>query len=301
MNSKGTGQKILFIINPGSGDNKVDLQVVINEYFEDSEHSVELYSLPKSCHIDELKATIEKAQADKVIAVGGDGTLKLVAECLLGTDTPIGIIPAGSANGMAKELGIPVDPLEALDNCLNGTSKQIHAVTVNDELCIHLADIGFNAYLVKKFDNLQHRGMWGYTKAAWQALWSHRKMQVEFKVNGKMIRSDAAMVVVANATMYGTGVKINPEGNLEDEAFEVVLVKNYSVMEILKLKFTDMKLNPKNIETFQVTELSIKMKHRAHFQVDGESKGKVNRVNASIIPKAIKMIVPITADNKTIN
>jgi diacylglycerol kinase (ATP) len=296
MKSQGAKQKILFIINPGSGDSKVDLREVIKDYFQGSEHSIELYSLPKSCSIDKLKATIENAKADKVVAVGGDGTLKLVAECLLGTDTPIGIIPAGSANGMAKELGIPVDPIEAIENCVNGTLIQIHAVTVNDELCIHLADIGFNAYLVKKFDNLQHRGMWGYTKAAWQALWSHQKMQVEFKIKDEMIRSEAAMVVIANATMYGTGVKINPDGKLDDEVFEVVLVKTYSVMEILKLKFTEMKLNPKNIETFQVTELSIKMKHRAHFQVDGESMGKVNRIEASIIPKAIQVIVPVTEE-----
>ena len=292
MNAQSVKQKLLFVINPGSGDNQTDLSAVINEYFQNSEYAIELFQLPKKCSMDELKVTIKKAKADKVIAVGGDGTLKLVAECLLGTETPIGIIPAGSANGMAKELGIPVDPDEALANCLNGSAKQIHAVMVNEELCIHLADIGFNAYLVKKFDGLQHRGMWGYAKAAWQALWSHHKMEVEFNINGKTIQSAAAMVVIANATKYGTGVKINPDGKLDDEVFEVVLVKTYSVMEILKLKFTNMKLNPENIETFQVTELSIKTKHRAHFQVDGESKGKVNQVKASIIQKAIKVIVP---------
>lgn len=285
-------QKLLFIINPGSGDNKTDLREVINNYFRKLEHTIELYSLPKKCEIDSLKSRIEDAKADKVIAVGGDGTLKLVAECLLGTDTPIGIIPAGSANGMAKELGIPVSAEEALDNCLSGTVKTIHAVMVNNELCIHLADIGFNAYLVKKFDNLQHRGMWGYAKAAWQALWSHRKMKVEFKIKDKTITSEAAMVVIANATMYGTGVKINPDGKLDDDVFELVLVKTYSVMEILKLKFTHLKLNPENIETFHATELTIKTKHKAHFQVDGESMGKVNHLKASIIQKAIKVIVP---------
>jgi diacylglycerol kinase (ATP) len=285
-------QKILFIINPGSGDNNIDLREVISTYFKDLEHTVELYSLPKQCAIDDLKSTIEKSNADKVIAVGGDGTLKLVAECLLGSDTPIGIIPAGSANGMAKELGIPTIVEEALKNCLEGTVKAIHAVKVNDELCIHLSDIGFNAYLVKKFDNLQHRGMIGYAKAAWQALWSHRKMNVEFKINDKTIKSEAAMVVIANATMYGTGVKINPDGKLDDDVFEIVLVKTYSVMEILKLKFTDMKLNPENIETFHASDLTIKTKHKVHFQVDGESMGKVNQINATIIKKAINVIVP---------
>jgi diacylglycerol kinase (ATP) len=294
MSVQGKSQKFLFVVNPGSGDSEVNLTEVINNYFNDSEHTISIHTLTKECNIETIKAAIEKAKADKVVAVGGDGTLKLVAECLLGTDTPIGIIPAGSANGMAKELGIPIPPEEALEICINGTTKSIHAVTVNDELCIHLADIGFNAYLVKKFDNLQHRGMWGYTKAAWQALWSHHKMEVEFKIDNKSIRSEAAMVVIANATMYGTGVKINPDGKLDDEVFEVILVKTYSVMEILKLKFTDMKLNPENIETFQATDLIIKTKHKAHFQVDGESMGKVNHLKASIIKKAINVIVPMS-------
>ncbi|MHA4893930.1 diacylglycerol/lipid kinase family protein [Pedobacter sp. PWIIR3] len=291
MSNAGKTQNLLFILNPGSGNGQTDLKEVIQNHLSKTSHIFEIYTLPKKCSIQKLKDKITTAKADKVIAVGGDGTLKLVADCLLGTDTPIGIIPAGSANGMAKELGIPLEPALALEVCLQGTPKKIHAVTVNDELCIHLADIGFNAYLVKKFDNLGHRGMWGYTKAAWQALWSHHKMEVAFKIKNKMIRSEAAMVVIANATMYGTGVKINPDGKLDDQVFEVVLVKKYSVMEILKLKFTEMKLNPENIEVFQTTELTIKTKHKAHFQVDGEYLGKVNKVDATIIKAAISVIV----------
>ncbi len=284
-------QKLLFILNTGSGSGQTDLKEIIQEHLEKSGHLFEIYSLSKNFFIQELKNKISEVNADKVIAVGGDGTLKLVAECLLEKNTPIGIIPAGSANGMAKELGIPLEPIPALEICLHGKPKKIHAITVNDELCIHLADIGFNAYLVKKFNTLNHRGMWGYTKAAWQALWSHNKMEVAFKIKNKMIRSEAAMVVIANATMYGTGVKINPDGMLDDRVFEVVLVKKYSVMEILKLKFTDMKLNPENIQVFQTAELTIRTKRKAHFQVDGEYIGKVNKVDATIILQAISVIV----------
>jgi len=72
----------------------------------------------------------------------------------------------------------------------------------------------------------------------------------------------------------------------------LVLVKTYSVMEILKLKFTKLKLNPENIETFHVTKVSIKAKHKAHFQVDGESMGRVKKIEASIVQNAIRVIVP---------
>jgi diacylglycerol kinase (ATP) len=283
--------KILFIVNPGAGNEGLNFSELITEYFESSEHEAQIYKLPQDCNLKQLKTEIAGSGADRVIAVGGDGTLKLVSECLLQSGTPIGIIPAGSANGMAKELKIPLTLNEALDTAVNGKPKKIHAVMVNNELCIHLADIGFNAYLVKKFDALPQRGMWGYTKAAWKALWNHNKMMVEFKIKDQTIRSEAAMVVVANATMYGTGVKINPDGKLDDDVFEVILVKKYSVMEILKLKFTTMALNPDNIELFQASSLHIKTRHKAHFQVDGEYLGKVYSIDARIIPDAISVII----------
>lgn len=283
--------KLLFIVNPGSGSGEINYHEVISSFFDQHPNHFEIHELSSGCTIDALKKVIKKSDASRVIAVGGDGTLKLVAECLLESDTPIGIIPAGSANGMAKELGIPIDIQQALHLTINGTPKKIHVVIVNGELCIHLADIGFNAYIVKQFDDLPERGMLGYAKAAWKALWNHSKMDVDFKIKGKHIQSQAAMVVIANATMYGTGVKINPEGKLDDELFEVILVKEYSVMEILKLRFTKLPFNPKNIESFQTSSLNIKTKSKAHFQVDGEYLGKVNTVKAHLIADAISIIV----------
>jgi len=284
--------KLLFIINPGSGSHDINLKEVIAAYFKDKAIETDLFELPKDCSLGKIKQKISSSNADRVIAVGGDGTLKLVAECLLNTATPIGIIPAGSANGMAKELGIPTDVELALAIVAEGRLQKIHVVKLNDEICIHLSDLGFNAYLVKKFDTLPQRGMWGYAKATWHALWNHRRMDVQLRLKNETITSKAAMVAIANATMYGTGLKINPDGKLDDDLFEVVLVKDYSYLEILKIWFTKLPFNPKKIEVFQTAEVRISSKHRAHFQVDGEYIGRVNKVEASIIPAAITVILP---------
>lgn len=294
MNPEPAVMKLLFIVNPGSGSDNTDFKTVISAFFESLEHTFEIYELPGNCSIAQISTAISKAKADRVIAVGGDGTLKLVAECLKETKTPLGILPAGSANGMARELGIPLTVNEALGVAVNGVPKEIHAVMVNGELCIHLSDIGFNAYIVKKFDDLPQRGMLGYAKATWKALWSHHKMEVDFTIGKEKIVSEAAMVVIANATMYGTGVKINPEGKLDDDVFEVILVKKYSFMEILKIRFTDLPFNPDKIELFHTSSLRIKTKHKAHFQVDGEYMGKVNQIDAKLLPAAITVIIPAT-------
>ncbi|MGN7990506.1 diacylglycerol/lipid kinase family protein [Pedobacter sp. 22226] len=284
--------KLLFIINPGSGSHDINLKEVISAYFDAKNTEVDLFELPKDCSLDKIKAKITSSKADRVVAVGGDGTLKLVAECLLNTETPIGIIPAGSANGMAKELGIPTDIEEALALLEEGLLQKIHVVKLNDEICIHLSDLGFNAYLVKKFDTLPERGMWGYAKATWHALWNHRRMEVQLKLKDETVTSKAAMVAIANATMYGSGLKINPDGKLDDELFEVVLVKDYSYLEILKIWITKLPFNPKKIEVFQTAEVKISSKHQAHFQVDGEYIGKVNTVEAKILPAAITVVLP---------
>ncbi len=288
---KSVNQKILFIINPKSGNSEINYADEIQTYFESSHADFEIYKLTKNCSIKNIKSVINTCKADRVIAVGGDGTLKLVAESLLETDIPIGIIPSGSANGMAKELGIPLDLNESLALAISGKTKKIHAVLINDELCIHLADIGFNAYIVKKFDELPTRGMWTYAKAAWHAFWSHRKMHVEFKIGNKIIKEKAAMVAIANAKQYGTGFEINPEGKLDDDLFEVIIVKDYAVMEILKIWTTKIPWNPKKIELFQTKQLKITTKYNVHFQVDGEYMGKVKKITADIIPKAINVIV----------
>ena len=292
MAYKEKTQTLLFVINKGSGNKDLNYSQTITSFFEGTQTSVALLELAEDFSVKEVKKAIDDHKPDGVIAVGGDGTLKLVAECVVNTDIPLGIIPAGSANGMAKELEIPLEIEDALAVAASGHTKKIHAIAVNDELCIHLADIGFNAYLVKKFDELPQRGMWTYAKAAWTAFWYHRKMNIEMTMNGNTIKSEAAMIVIANATKYGTGFEINPDGKLDDELFEVILIKEYAVMEILKIWISKLPWNPEKIESFQTSAISITTKRKGHFQVDGEFMGKTNKVTATLLPAAIRMIVP---------
>jgi YegS/Rv2252/BmrU family lipid kinase len=284
--------KLLFIINKGSGKDDNDWQTLIRNYFEPTPHSAELFDMPDECCMEDLEKQVEKVRPDRVIAVGGDGTVKLVAECCMKVNIPLGILPAGSANGMAKELKIPIDATKALANTVHGITKKIHLTKVNDELCIHLADMGFNAFVIKKFDTYESRGMWGYVKAAWSALRSNDQMQVEIKVDGEKKQKSAAMIVIANATMYGTGALINPEGSLEDELFEVIVVKKISFKEIFKMIVTHQPYDPAKTEVYQTGDVQISSKKKAHFQVDGEYLGKVNKLEACIVKDALEIIVP---------
>jgi diacylglycerol kinase (ATP) len=287
-----SNKRIFFVINTNSGNNSTDWTTLIESYFVGSDIEIELYALSKNCNIQTIKDKIKSFAPNQVIAVGGDGTVKLVAECLLKTNIALGILPAGSANGLAKELKIPEDPTKALDIIKQGEILKIHTTTVNNQLCIHLSDIGLNAYLMKKFENNGVRGMWGYMMASIKVLLQNSPMNVEMLIDGEKIKVNARMIVIANATMYGTGALINPIGRLDDAFFEVIVIKKLSILEIFKMVFTHENYDEEKTQVYQTNALTMKSRKKVHFQIDGEYLGKINAVEAVVEPNALRIIVP---------
>ena len=111
-------------------------------------------------------------------------------------------------------------------------------------------------------------------------------------IEGKTIKTKAEMLIIANATTYGSGLVINPMGTIYDELFEVIVIKKISLFEVLKIIITKAKFNTQKTELYQTKALVIKSNKKAHFQIDGEYIGKVNSVIATLIPKAIYILVP---------
>jgi diacylglycerol kinase (ATP) len=285
-------ERLFFLINPSSGNKSHDWETIINAYFVHLHYKIELYFLTKNCNLDTIKERINVFKPTQAIAVGGDGTVKLVAECIIKTSITLGILPGGSANGLARELGIPEDPVKALDVVVHGIVRKIHTTTVNDQLCIHLSDIGLNAYLMKKFESNGVRGMWGYMIASIKVLLQNSLMDIEMVIEGKKIKLKAFMVVIANATMYGTGAIINPIGDLEDEYFEVIVMKQISFLEVFKMVVSHQSYDEEKTKVYQTNSLTMKSKRKVHFQIDGEYLGKINTVTANLVPDSLQVRVP---------
>jgi diacylglycerol kinase (ATP) len=291
------GENLLFIINPISGGKeKHDWETAIRDYFKDKPEQMDFYLLTGKDDRRSIQHHIDSIQPSKVVAVGGDGTIKMMAEILKETSIALGIIPAGSANGMAKELGIPLNIEGALDVVLHGEIKKVDVIRINEEkTCLHLSDLGLNAMLVKYFEQSKRRGMWGYGKAMFRVLWEKQKMKILIRTDDAEYRRKAYMVVIANARKYGTGANINPEGEIDDGRFEIVIVRKLNVFEIIKAIFTDKSFHPRRIEVISVKNVEISVHRKTHFQIDGEFEGKTSNVKARIIPHVLHMIIPKSA------
>ena len=290
-----TKLKILFVINPISGTkSKIDWETTIRNYFVDLNHSFDFFLLDGKNDAASLQYWIDTLHPEKVIAVGGDGTVALVAKQLLGKNIAMGILPAGSANGMAKELNIPLTTGPALDIIVNGEIRPCDVIKINDkDICLHLSDLGLNARLIKYFEEGGLRGKLGYALRIFKAMWRKRLMHVIIKTDKEEIRRAAFMVVVANASKYGTGALINPGGNLSDGLFEVVIVRRIAFFSILKMFLHFKRYDPKKAEIFQAESATITTTKKAHFQVDGEYLGKTNSVKAQILNRPINLILPV--------
>lgn len=284
---------LLFVVNPRSGKNKVDYKAAIESYFKNLSHHIHFFLVDEKVDENSLQRSIKKINPDRVIAVGGDGTVTLVAKQLLESNTPMGIIPAGSANGMAKELNIPLAVNDALDIVINGEVKSSDVIDVNNQICVHLSDIGLNAQLIKYFEKGNMRGKLGYARFVLKVLWRKQFMQVVIQSKETEIKRDALMVVLANASKYGTGAVINPEGSIYDGLFEVVVIRRLAITEIFKMWFKPQPFNRKKIEVFHARSVQIDTSRKVHFQVDGEYLGKVKRVVANILPARLNLILPI--------
>lgn len=286
--------KLLFVINPVSGGKgKINWDSAITEYFEPLAFEVFKLVLDGQNDHDRIVEQLERIHPTAVIAVGGDGTVSLVARLLVGKPIALGILPAGSSNGMATELGLPVGIDETLAVVARGHHRNADVIRINKEhICLHLSDIGLNAKLVKHFEEGGLRGKWGYVTKVLKTLWTKKSIKVTIRTDDREESHMALMVVLANASKYGTGAVINPLGDMYDGRFEVVIMRRLAISELLRMWFRPQPFNPKNIKIYPATEVFIQTRRKAHFQVDGEYLGKVNTVEADILPGQLKLIVP---------
>jgi diacylglycerol kinase (ATP) len=284
---------ILFVINPISGGRqKKEHQDAIKKYFSPLPYKIDFFLLANKNNGPGLEKKILHMKPQIVVAVGGDGTVSMVAKKILGTDMILGMLPAGSANGMAKELNISENIEEALKVIEQGRVKKSDVLQINNLICLHLGDIGLNARLVKYFEEGNMRGKLGYAKVALKVLFNPRNIKVIITSKEGEIKRDAFMVVLANASKYGTGAVINPIGDLYDGLFEVVIIKHIGIGTLLKRWIAPKKLDPQKIEVIQAESVRIYTNKKVHFQVDGEYIGKVHSIVAKILPGQLNILVP---------
>lgn len=179
-----------------------------------------------------------------LVVVGGDGTVQSIIAELAGCRIPLGIIPAGSGNDIARGLGIPLNPETALEYVLNGTSKKIDLARTGNKCCVTVVGIGIDGKVAqtvndsryKKWFNLLKLGHFSYALSLVQILLHYAPTTITIKLDGREEKfSNVWVVAIANFPNYGGGMMICPGACHTDGIFHVCIVHGISRWELLRL------------------------------------------------------------------
>lgn len=288
-------KKLLFIINPKSGNNdKSTLEKQISTVCYKNSKEYAVFYTTGDNDVIKIKEKQTEFQADTLLACGGDGTVNLVAQLVLNSQMQMGIIPLGSANGLANELEIEEDIAESLAIIFKGKTISMDVISINDEfICLHLSDLGFNAQMIKDFEDSGERGMLSYAKSFFGSLMDKKTTEFKIEFNGTEKTIKAEMIVLANASSYGTGAVINPDSKMDDGSFELVVFKPIPMKDLLSLTLESFLGDIKNspyVEIYKVEEAVISCQEAELLQVDGELKGEKKKVRARILKGALNVI-----------
>jgi diacylglycerol kinase family enzyme len=213
----------------------------------------------------------------------------------MGMPVKLGIIPMGSANGLASELGIPAKADDALQLILTGTAKPMDVVRINDDhISLHLSDVGINARIIKEFEKEGKRGLSGYARHFFRELFKPQEsFRCIIRTGNNIFSHRAYMVLMANASSYRSGAVMNPRGKIDDGKFEIIVMKPYRrwVWRSIIGAFTGTLDRQPNIETYECESAVIRIIPGQELQVDGEILGKYTEVKASIYRHALNVIL----------
>ena len=281
------------VVNPISGDvDKSELTEAALFFAENQNLNLVIYNTSGVNDIVNIQTLYKTYEPERIIVAGGDGTIKMVAEAMEKEDVILGILPAGSSNGLAVDLDLMLTLDENLKIAFLHDYIEIDIITINDKISLHLSDLGLNAELIKNYENATIRGKLGYALQAVTTLIDFEgPFTATITANNETINCVARMIVIANSKKYGTGVVINPNGVMNDGMFELVILKNLDLFVFGQIITGNMPIESNDVEIISTNQAFIKTNFPVSFQMDGEYCGTETEYDVEILHKQMKVAI----------
>lgn len=264
------GKRALFILNPNAGI--IPARMIISKKLQIRKDELSTY---KSLSIDDSGSHIKQSfnKHDVFIAAGGDGTVRTVASELIGTKKIFGVLPMGSGNGFAKELGFKANISSLLADIRKGESLNIDVIELNDLLCLNVAGVGLDSFVAHSFDRLKTRGKWTYMFVTLINLIKLKPVHMTIDLAGETINDDLFDFTIANTRQFGNNAYIASDAKPNDGIIDIVLIKPFPKILapfIVYRLFTKTLKNSKYVRYFKTDKPFMLRTDETRFHIDGE-------------------------------
>lgn len=264
----------MLIINPISGTgNKKDVPPTVERRVKELGFELDLRYTGGRGDATTFAAEAAAAGYHGVIACGGDGTINETATALCGTNTALGIIPAGSGNGLARHLGIPVDLHSALDIICSQNIVASDYGSVNDTPFFCTFGMGFDAAVSHRFARQSRRGLLSYVRSALSEYIQYKPQTYTLSANGKLLTEKAFLVAVCNASQWGNNAYIAPEASITDGLLDIIVVHSGSPIDTAVMGmdiFTGLISKNTMVHCFRAPAVVIYRAKEGEAHIDGE-------------------------------
>ena len=304
--SLGPGTRATLIYNPVSGTHNVGAILpgavaILREYG----WQLDVQATQRAGDLQRLAAQARDQHQDVVLVAGGDGSINEAANALAMSNVALGVLPSGTANVWARQIGVPVPlplyPQQLMDaarSMAEGVIRPIDLGRANGRYFVLWAGIGLDAHVTAQIEPrppwVKRFGIVGYT---WRAFWiatKYRGTRLTITIDQREIRCRALMVLISNAQLYGGIVKAAPDALLDDGWLDVAIFKGGSFREALRhmaLVVLRRTAQDSDVITLRGQHLYIRAKRPCFAHVDAEPIGQTPIV-IEVAPRALNVIVP---------
>lgn len=288
-------KKLCFIVNPVAGiSNKKKFVEKIPQILDSKQFDYHIYYSLYAHHASEI---VEKNlnNFDAFIAVGGDGTVHDVGKALVGSDKILGIIPAGSANGLAMHIGLPSNLCQALKIINRFHAIKMDTIKVNDDFVLAMAGMGYDAHIAEKALSSKKRGLFNYIKLIFQELLFYQCHHYQLIVDNIVYDNRAFLITFANICQYGGHAVIAPHAKFNDGFLNMIVAKPFPLTAVPKLCYQLMTKSLDQspfMEMIPCKKVVIKNTSIIKGHLDGDPFTSNTELELTINPLSLNILVP---------
>ncbi len=291
--------KVRFIFNPRSGRPRrnAPLLPLLRRFIAARALDADLVCTEGPGHATELAQEAVAKGCLRVVAVGGDGTVNEVAQALIHAPAAMGLVPCGSGNGLALHLGLPKRFEDALELAAgaNGRTAALDTGLVNGLVFVNAMGLGLDADVAHRFNRLTKRGLPAYARTAIAAFVNRKTERCIVTAGGHRETVDMLLIAVANSDQYGNDAKIAPLARVDDGALDLVIVSPVGWLSAAVLGarlFRGTTHLSSRVRRLLGPAFTIERPAAGIVHTDGETHFTGARIEVSVQPRSLRMIVP---------
>ncbi|MDO6355307.1 diacylglycerol kinase family lipid kinase [Caloramator sp. CAR-1] len=291
---------ILFIVNPKAGNGKalkVFEKIKEKMKFLKKDYEIAYTKGPE----DAITIAREASNSfNKIVSVGGDGTLNEVVNGIAGSRAILGVIPAGTGNDFAKTIYPSLNIDDILKTIIDGEVKSIDIGKCNNKYFINIASAGIDAEIAHRVQRIKKSvpGKTVYLNALFKTLASYKGIDFNIKLDDVSFKANTLLITASNGKYYGGGMIPTPDADIRDGYFDVCHIKNLNKLKIIAILYKFIKGNHtslKEVTIFKTKRLTIKADKKFFINIDGETL-ETNEANLELYKDFINIVLPKNKD-----